>query len=70
MRIIEPSYEILTEISEGGIKELQHIEKIGRGKGRFSFGWWKVESGKGMCAISRKIKSLKMVNLLRSLYKC
>lgn len=30
MRIIEPSYEILTEISEGGTKELQHIEKIGR----------------------------------------
>lgn len=30
MRIIEPGYEILTEISEGGIKELQHIEKIGR----------------------------------------
>lgn len=30
MRIIEPSYEILTQISEGGIKELQHIEKIGR----------------------------------------
>lgn len=30
MRIIEPSYDILTEISEGGIKELQHIEKIGR----------------------------------------
>lgn len=30
MRIIEPSYEILTEISQGGIKELQHIEKIGR----------------------------------------
>lgn len=30
MKIIEPSYEILTEISEGGIKELQHIEKIGR----------------------------------------
>lgn len=30
MRIIEPSYEILTEISEGGINELQHIEKIGR----------------------------------------
>lgn len=30
MRIIEPSYEILTDISEGGIKELQHIEKIGR----------------------------------------
>lgn len=30
MKIIEPSYEILTEISEGGIKELQHIEKIVR----------------------------------------
>lgn len=30
MRVIEPSYEILTEISEGGINELQHIEKIGR----------------------------------------
>lgn len=30
MRIIEPGYEILTEISEGGIKELQHIEKIAR----------------------------------------
>lgn len=30
MKIIEPSYKILTEISEGGIKELQHIEKIGR----------------------------------------
>lgn len=30
MRIIEPSYEILTEISEGGVKELQHVEKIGR----------------------------------------
>lgn len=30
MRIMEPSYEILTEISEDGIKELQHIEKIAR----------------------------------------
>lgn len=30
MKIIEPCYEILTEISKGGIKELQHIEKIGR----------------------------------------
>lgn len=30
MRIIKPFYEILTLISEGGIKELQHIEKIGR----------------------------------------
>ena len=30
MKIIKPSYEILTPISDGGIKELQHIEKIGR----------------------------------------
>ena len=30
MRIIEPSYDILTTISAGGINELQHIEKIGR----------------------------------------
>lgn len=30
MRIIKPFYEILTPISEGGIKELQHIEEIGR----------------------------------------
>ena len=30
MEIIKPSYEILTPISDGGIKELQHIEKIGR----------------------------------------
>lgn len=30
MKIIEPSYEILTEISKGGIKELQNIEKIAR----------------------------------------
>ena len=30
MKIIKPSYEILTLISDGGIKELQHIEKIGR----------------------------------------
>jgi thymidylate synthase (FAD) len=30
MRIIKPSYEILTEISDGGIKELQFIERIGR----------------------------------------
>lgn len=30
MRVIKPEYEILTPISEGGIKELQHIEKIGR----------------------------------------
>ena len=28
MKIIKPSYEILSEID--GIKELQHIEKIGR----------------------------------------
>lgn len=30
MRIIKPSYDILTTISAGGIEELQHIEKIGR----------------------------------------
>ena len=30
MKIINPKYEILTEISKGGIKELQQIEKIGR----------------------------------------
>ena len=30
MKIIKPSYEILTDISENGIKELQHIEKIAR----------------------------------------
>ena len=30
MNIISPSYEILTPISEGGILELKHIEKIGR----------------------------------------
>lgn len=30
MKIIKPSYEILSTISEGAIDELQHIEKIGR----------------------------------------
>lgn len=30
MKIINAGYEILTHISESGIKELQHIEKIGR----------------------------------------
>ena len=30
MKIIKPSYEILTPISDGGIKELQHIKEIGR----------------------------------------
>ncbi len=30
MKIINAGFEILTPISEGGIKELQHIEKIGR----------------------------------------
>lgn len=30
MKIIKPSYEILTPISDGGIKELQHIERIAR----------------------------------------
>lgn len=30
MRIVEPKYEILTDISEGGIKELQQIERVAR----------------------------------------
>lgn len=30
MKIIKAGYKILSEISEGGIEELQHIEKIGR----------------------------------------
>ena len=30
MKIINARYEILTDISEGGISELKHIEKIGR----------------------------------------
>lgn len=30
MKIIEAGYEILSDISDGGIKELQHIERIGR----------------------------------------
>ena len=30
MNVFSPSYEILTPISEGGIEELKHIEKIGR----------------------------------------
>jgi len=30
MRFIEPSYEIMTEISEDGLKELKFIEKIAR----------------------------------------
>lgn len=30
MKIIQPYYKILTPISEGGIEELKHIEKIGR----------------------------------------
>ena len=30
MKVIKPSFEILTPISEGGIKELQMIERIGR----------------------------------------
>lgn len=30
MKTIKASYEILTPISEGGVNELQHIEKIGR----------------------------------------
>lgn len=30
MKIVEPKYEILTDISEGGIKELQQIERVTR----------------------------------------
>lgn len=30
MKVIKPAYEILTKISDGGIDELQFIEKIGR----------------------------------------
>ena len=30
MNILKPKYEILTDISEGGIEELKHIEFIGR----------------------------------------
>jgi thymidylate synthase (FAD) len=30
MKIIEPSYEIITPISKGGIEELKNIERIGR----------------------------------------
>ena len=30
MRIIKAGYEVLTQISEGGINELRHIEQIGR----------------------------------------
>lgn len=30
IKIIKPSYEILSEISDGALKELQHIEKIAR----------------------------------------
>ena len=30
MKIIKPTYEILTPISKGGLDELKHIEKIGR----------------------------------------
>lgn len=30
MNVLKAKYEILTPISEGGIKELQHIERIGR----------------------------------------
>lgn len=30
MKIVKASYKILSDISEGGIKELQHIERIGR----------------------------------------
>ena len=30
MKLIDPSFEILTDISDGGIKELKHIERCGR----------------------------------------
>ena len=30
MKIVEPKYEILTDVSEGGIKELQQIERVAR----------------------------------------
>lgn len=30
MKVIKPSYEILTPISDGGLKELKHIERIAR----------------------------------------
>lgn len=30
MKIVGACYEILTPISDGGIQELQHIERIGR----------------------------------------
>ena len=30
MKVIKPSFEVLTQISPFGIRELQHIEKIGR----------------------------------------
>lgn len=30
MKIVEPKYEILTDISEGGIQELQKIERVAR----------------------------------------
>ena len=28
MKIVEPKYEILTDISKGGIKELKQIERV------------------------------------------
>lgn len=30
MKIVDAKYEIMTPISDGGIKELQHIERVGR----------------------------------------
>ena len=30
MNIMKPNFEILTPISDGGIEELKHIERIGR----------------------------------------
>lgn len=30
MKFVDPSFDILTDISSGGIKELKHIERCGR----------------------------------------
>lgn len=30
MKFVDPSFDILTDISRGGIKELKHIERCGR----------------------------------------
>ena len=35
MKLIDPSFEILTDISDGGIKELKHIDRCARVSYRF-----------------------------------